>query len=127
MFSTFLFAQDKTELSIYNQLQEILKSGISCEIILVDGKRISAYQIIKISENEITLNILHDKRLGYNRDIISMADYHNNDKAPKLLRTIEIAHIQSIKKLPSFYENPINVITVLLSTLLILMYIKYIN
>ena len=70
---------------------------------------------------------MHDKRLGYNRDIISMADYHNNDKAPKLLRTIEIAHIQSIKKLPSFYENPINVITVLLSTLLILMYIKYIN
>jgi hypothetical protein len=127
LFTTFLFPEDTDNFSIYSQLQEILKSGKSCEIILVDGNTISAYQIIDISENEITVNILHDKRLGYNRDIVSMADYHNNDKTPKLLRTIEIAHIQSIEKFPSFYENPTNVITVLVSIPLILMFIKYFN
>ena len=117
-----MFPEDTQATSIYNQLKEIKQSGESCEIILVDGRIISAYQIIEITLTDITVNILHDKRLGYNRDTISMFDYHNNDQSPKLLRKIEITDIESVHKSPAFHENPTNVITLFISIPLIFMF-----
>ncbi len=125
LLTTILLPEDTQSTSIYNQLKEIKQSGKSCEIILVDGRIISAYQIIEITTTDITVNILYDKRLGYNRDTISMVDYHNNDQSPKLLRKIEITDIESVYKSPAFHENPTNVITLLISIPLILMFIKY--
>jgi len=127
LLTTALFSEEISTTTINHELNTLMKSRKAFELTLHDNQTIHVSQIIDLSLEEVSINILHDRRMGYNKDIITMEDYYFNENSPKLLRHINLSDIKTINELPSFYENPTNVITLILVLPLILMFLSSFN
>ena len=115
---SYLFSYDfdntvdqNPKVNVYNQLIDYQKSKSHFEISLNNNYRIYVSQIIDLTSDLVTVNILADRRLGLNRSIQSFIRLDFENAYPKLIRKINLEDIVAFHEpipVSTFFNNGFN-------------------